>query len=261
MKTIFVHGGPGLNSVADEAMVGDLFRLNGIDVYFWNEPKRYVTDSPYSELCDSLVEFINLSEGQVNVIGHSAGCGFLISVLDRIKKKVSKICFLSPAVDTLYSGSRIIDIALEIYSKTDTSKYNKLTSMVKDVSDVFDENRKNAILFSFGCNYFPQNFIALENFEKYFGYLVGENEFNLDNHFAVIEDIPKYSPKEKFEIPVICFLGERDPVFELAKSKEHVSMAFSNIDFVTISDCSHYPHIENTDKFFASYLNFIGPVV
>ena len=40
MRFVFLHGGPGFNSFAEQAILGPIFHSYGREIVFWNEPSR-----------------------------------------------------------------------------------------------------------------------------------------------------------------------------------------------------------------------------
>lgn len=258
MKTIFIHGGPGLNSWPEENILKPVFDFNNIDILFWNEPKDYSSVGGYDELCHSLVSFIKNTNEKVNIIAHSAGCMHVIAVIKEVEHLINKICFLSPAIDLNYTSDRIIEVALDIFSKTDSAKESTLRSLKSSLVKGFDSTKEEAILLAMSSNYFVKNFVELDSFENYFGYLVDDKAFNLDNYLKVSRSIPVTPIDYLSSVPVLCFLGALDPVFEVAQSEGQVKKYFSDVKVVVMDDTSHYPHIENTESVMSSYLEFLS---
>lgn len=257
MKYIYIHGGPGLSSKAEEMILKDETSNRGLDIEFWNEPRQYITDKPYNELTESLIQFISRHKEKVVLIGHSSGCLNILNILPKITHKVSSIVFLAPAIDLDKMDKNIIKFALNIYKKSDDllKEFNQLTLLEKKVSNSFDQYKIDALMLSFASNYFLHNFKSEASFINYFSHLTGDYAFNLDNFFKIRQDISKnnlslsLSLSFKSDLPLITIYGENDPIIKMDETQESLSKIFSNNNSLEVKSVAHCPHIDATEEF------------
>src|SRR4051812_7158437 len=84
-RILFLHGGPGLNSVAEAELLGPRLRDSGIEPHFWNEPSEarpgswpFRTERAFSNQVESaraiLDHLRSESDSPIDLVAHSFGC-------------------------------------------------------------------------------------------------------------------------------------------------------------------------------------------
>lgn len=256
MKYIYVHGGPGLNSRAEQVILKDKFNLNNIDMLFWNEPQSYSTASPYLELSNSLVRFIKAQNTKVILVAHSSGCFNVINILPQIEDQVISLMFLAPAIDLEDMDRRIIDFAISIYKKdkNSASSLNSLISLKSKLTMDFDKHKVDALILAFGSNYFLFNFKDEQSFLNYFSHLTGDYEFKLATFFKIREDLTcrNLDINRTYDIPLISLYGKNDPIISVDDTQRRLCTLFKNNSFSVIQNVAHCPHIDATEEFISA---------
>lgn len=133
---------------------------------------------------------------------------------------------MAPTIDFAYASDRIIQAGLKTFNKIDIEKEKQLKKLSLELTEAFDSKREKAILLAMSSNYFEKKFVDKNNFEKYFSYLVGEKAFRIDNYVKVRKHMPRLPIRKKSSIPLICFLGKKDPVFEVSQCRIQVERFF-----------------------------------
>lgn len=250
MKYIYLHGGPGLNSFAEETILSAKYAKNGLDVDFWNEPKNLKTNSPYQEILTNLVDFVTAYKEPVIIIAHSWGSRTLIDTLPLLESNVHAACLLSPAIEFMSADRRICNFALSLLTEDQVASKNKIEEFLKSKNDKFDNLREEALLAAFSSNYFIHNFVQTSSFEKYFSYLTQENSFRLEEMLKIRRSMPltPKTPNKLSSIKASVIFGCKDPIFKKSTEEKIIRENFQNLEIIEMEGVSHYPHIESPEK-------------
>src|SRR5262245_376586 len=108
MTFVFLHGGPGFNSFAEQAMLGWLFQVAGQTIVFWNEPSRLRPEGEPFEAERAFERWLASAErsvlsaaesGPVHVITHSASVHAGLEISRRHPSRVASLVLVAPAAD------------------------------------------------------------------------------------------------------------------------------------------------------------------
>ncbi|MBL7664477.1 MAG: alpha/beta hydrolase [Bacteriovoracaceae bacterium] len=258
-KFLYVHGGPGLNSYPESQLLKPIFESHNHEIVLWNEPKSFSSKNYYAEMVDNLKDFI-LSQGpNLNIISHSFGSYLVLDLISKTDLPVNSLCFVSPALDLEQGDKNILNVGLEILKKTNTELSKQLETKIQLFKkNKTEQNKIDALLLAFQSGYFSLNFCSEENFKKYFGLLINEHEFRLNDFLKIKPTIAPLKPqKKKKSIKSIAIFGAQDPIFKYENEMKVLNKFIEKTNVKIFPNISHYPHIESQHDFYYELLAHI----
>lgn len=152
ISTLFLHGGPGLSSIAERELYG-----RTLPIHWWDQPRSVVLFShPFAALVDAAVDEVRtLAELQgqpVDVIAHSFGAHLALHLVTRTPRYVRKLWLIAPVYDLgdafVRLGTRLLEIAPtsapllaaleEFKASSDHLRFARLASQVTSFANFFD---------------------------------------------------------------------------------------------------------------------------
>ncbi|CAD6549783.1 hypothetical protein LMG27952_04914 [Paraburkholderia hiiakae] len=151
-STLFLHGGPGLSSIAERELYG-----RTLPIYWWDQPRSVVLFSqPFAALVEAAEDEVRaLAEAQghpVDVIAHSFGAHLALHLVARAPEHIRNLSLLAPVYDLgdafVRLGTRLLEIvptsapllaALEEFkASSDHVRFARLASQVTSFANFFD---------------------------------------------------------------------------------------------------------------------------
>jgi pimeloyl-ACP methyl ester carboxylesterase len=260
MKYLFVHGGPGFNSIPEKNLWNEKFNQKGHEIFFWNEPSanrpsniEFSVDNAFENQKESLLKFINEQiNGDFIIIAHSYGAFLTHSILNEISQTVIKIIYIAPVLNLKELDENFMTISALDYEKNgNIQSATLIQDLIKTLPATFNEERFASILEAFKnpnvFNYYWSNSDAQMNYNKYFAQ--EGHEFDLTSYKAVREDIKNEKATETYQIPVMAFFGAYDPISIMRNELKNLYTCYSNVEPQVFNSSSHYPHIEEEELF------------
>ena len=261
---LFIHGGPGMNSYAEHALLAPLVTNKGFEPTFWNEPSK---DRPEGFPFDPANAFMGLVESvkkqiselrerssKVHIVCLSFAVHPLFNALLEDSRGIDSILIVSPVFHFKKEIWNIIGFAEKDFEENAPDKAAALKKLRRESERFFDEKMQQALQIgaedeSLFTNYW-HNKTAMANYfgvwEKFGATLDLVSFFSAMGQFATIDE--SFSGKS-FEIPTTVVFGKHDRVVhqddEIRKCKE----LFPNLTIHTFDQSGHYPHIEETERF------------
>ena len=248
INAVYIHGGPGLNSYPESQMIAKTFEAHGLTLHFWNQPENLEGQDKYSQIKSHLIKYVLSFDQPVFILAHSWGARLFIDCVESFEDKILGSCLLAPALDFKKGDINICKKGREIL-KSQNFDCSKIDAFIESESTTFDEVSANALTEAFSSNYFSENFINSSNFIDYFKLLNKSREFNLDLMFDIRKSMPLLPAERdnKLEHPSVAIFGAKDPVFSKSSEMKVIEETFSNCEIIVLENCSHYPHIENSE--------------
>lgn len=107
--TLFLHGGPGLSSIAEGAWYGD-----SLDVHWWDQPRFDASSKrPYRALLDDAERqaqvLINLTDNKINLLAHSFGARLALHLAVLMPDRIGAITLMAPAFNVADAFVRLAE--------------------------------------------------------------------------------------------------------------------------------------------------------
>ena len=126
MTFVFLHGGPGFNSFAEQAMLGSLFHSARHEIVCWHEPSRI---RPYGDVFDegnafecwlaSAEAFVLAAarSAPVHLIAHSMSIHAAVEIVRRHPGCVRSLVLVAAAADAFVTFKNV----LRLHTKTSST--------------------------------------------------------------------------------------------------------------------------------------------
>ena len=268
---IFIHGGPGYNCGVVEYLIehDNFFSLLDYNIILYDQrncgrSKIYDENTLHSNNVHDLDEIIEYFESVHEIeikglIGHSYGAKLLFDFYKKFDKKIPGI-FVSTANSILVPRLNNLKFDLAYLKKTSPTEYkkilqtmdvlttSKLWELTEELSPIFKENKDRNYLYWANMDMNEkvqkiQDTIGLPIDEKTF-MSVRQDLYSSENNFSV--DI------DSLNIPYLWVNGFHDFIMN-----GQDFMFSKNEKILTFSRSSHYPHIEENNKFCKVVNDFI----
>jgi pimeloyl-ACP methyl ester carboxylesterase len=243
--TLFLHGGPGLSSIAERELYGAQ-----LPVHWWDQPNSVVLFAkPYRELLDAAEDeasqLAEQSGGRINLLAHSFGANLALQVVERIPSLINEVTLLAPVRDMgdafirLSERLRAInpdceqltDAMEEFRQRSDFDHFARLATQVMAISSFIDLYRSS------GAEVQRRWFVDLLMHQPLFD----------SNAFAVVvkdfwAEVPASAPAP---LPVRAHLvfGTSDPLVCI-EAEQHFWASRFHVTSTRTVDSGHFVHLE-----------------
>jgi pimeloyl-ACP methyl ester carboxylesterase len=252
---IFLHGGPGFNSRAEETVLGARFSRNSQKAIFWNEPwEKTPSFSSQLSSIQSCVENEAVKTGPVHLIAHSFATHATLRIANHSPELISEMTLVTPTPDLNGVYRAVISIAISDFEKTDAKIHEELKSLLMESQSFFDSAMIKAfelvandpMLF---LNYF-NNRSALDAFLDI--WTKEKLRPNADSFFPVLNEIKSLPALEplRFSIPVKMVFGRHDRVCRVAEQAPAMKRLVPHAELIEFEMSAHFPHLEEVERFF-----------
>jgi pimeloyl-ACP methyl ester carboxylesterase len=122
MTLVFLHGGPGFNSFAEQVMLGPLFRAACHEIVFWHEPSKNRPQGDAFDEADAFECWLASAErcvvtaarsAPVHLIAHSMGMHAAAEIVRRHPGCVTSLVIIAPAADAFITFKNVLRLAYE----------------------------------------------------------------------------------------------------------------------------------------------------
>jgi pimeloyl-ACP methyl ester carboxylesterase len=258
-RAIYLHGGPGANSLGEQALLGPALLELGIECAFWNEPPAPA--APQNAFEHALASArMALSRARAErapclLIAHSFAALYALEILRTEPGAISALLLVTPSPTLFPLFMNVLRLAEKDLGRANPSASAALSQLISETQALMDPAMRRAFeiaatdpdLFS----HYWQDRAAMEN---YYGVWAkaGAN-FELNTFIAVLEGLSKRpTPSDlprPFDRPVEILFGKKDPVVCLETELARVKTNFPSARLNLLEGCGHYPHIERPEAF------------
>ena len=264
MRFVFLHGGPGLNSFAEQAILGPLFEDAGHVVDFWNEPSTLRPRGDAFDPAHAFEHWLASAEGfvlrsasrqPVQLIAHSIACHAAMEIARRHPHRLANLVLVAPAADPFAAFRNVLRLAVQ---DLETAK-PEIASVI--ASCLF---RTRALLDAPMCEGMMNVLHDEMLFTHYWvdeGWMQAsaaaqarpEAQFDVNAFFAVLTDFSQRSADVlstgAVTLPTLSLFGAADPVTSFGEQREAIRAAVPEARIEVLDGCSHYLHLERPHQF------------
>jgi pimeloyl-ACP methyl ester carboxylesterase len=280
IHSLFAHGGPGMNSFAEEAILGPLAKEAGLPITFWNEPSRlrpdgwpYDVDHPYLGWLSSLEATsrqLALRHGPINLIAHSFAAGPALEIARKAPESIGSLTLIAGSFDPWASAMKIIQLALSDFRKAgDFSNAGRLERAMTASHVLGDEAMIEGLLLSladpvlFDHYYFSSSQMrsALEAIgrrgaQAQVDLVAFENVFR-DMHALGLRRCEGHA----VETPTMYISGEMERVIDFDLERPLHESYLGRLQVSKMADAGHFAHLDQPAAFLervAVFLDGLG---
>jgi proline iminopeptidase len=267
---LFIHGGPGFNCGIVEHLIehNNLFSLLDHNIILYDQrncgKSKKISDNVLHQDnvndLHKIVQYLNSIEIKINgLIGHSYGAKLLFDFYNKLHSTIPGI-FVSTANSILTPRLNNLILDLAYLKKSDPSQYNetlhemdsldinKIWSISEKLTPLFQENKDRPYLYWANLECFEM----IKNIQKQINLPADTNTF-----VSVRKDL--YSNESNFSVDInslnissLWVNGFHDFVMNGAEG-----VLSKNTKITTFYKSSHYPHLEENDRFSELINDFI----
>lgn len=248
---LFIHGGPGLNSQAEEKMIESKFRSQGLRISFWNEPSEMrdgVKEISFDIAIESLVKEFQKFQNPPVLIAHSFGAQYALGLINKLGLKNQKVIYICPDLEPLNTDLNIIKLAKNYFEREDKDKFHQLEQLTQTFTNSFDEIRIQALgIVGTYQDLFFNYWVDKDVMSTYYSFHTEEYSFNINSYLTIRATSPLELIENFDRENSLVLYSIHDPIINLNR----------NFEFTLIKDSGHYPHIEVTDQIIGITKNFL----
>ncbi len=262
MRLLYLHGGPGLNSFAEEQKLNSVLLPYFDAIEFWNEPSQFrdknlTAKKPHFQRWLSSAEdsFLKLAKNEYSVylVAHSFGSHAAIYLARKYPSIVSGITLISPALAALETQKRILKIAQRHFEESAQTQAEELRACIANSQTSMDRWIQRGLELAFQD---PLLFNAYwetpESMKAWINTLaLPESQFDLDSFWEVSKSLnfSHLEFNEPLSIPIQIVFGENDPIVNFSEEKKLIGERFSKVNESFIKNTRHFPHLEAAEYF------------
>jgi pimeloyl-ACP methyl ester carboxylesterase len=215
VDTLFLHGGPGLCTLAERRLYGQ-----SLPVHWWDQPRSVALFArPYGDLIEfALDEVDGLAEaagGPVRIVAHSFGAPLALDVAMRVPDKIAALTLLAPVHDVGLAFTRVA----QAVAKTGEDPAALLQARERYLDDPSNPDRLLALTrATMAVPNFLDVYWAPESCARrdwFYALMTEESLFDLAVFEAVLGDYAARGSVRPVAVPIDCpvrlVFGARDP--------------------------------------------------
>ena len=148
MHIIFVPGGPGFSSRAEEAVLGPLLEPRGVQTTFWREPWRDAGDVPvsWSTYVGGLVQALGkASAAELTIIAHSFAIHPVTAALQQTGRSDCRLVLVAPVLDLAGGHHAIIRLAATDLARDQPDIAERMLRVAASSRSFFDTPMQEAL--------------------------------------------------------------------------------------------------------------------
>lgn len=259
MRSLYFHGGPGMNSAPETGLLQSKFLKAGMDLKLWHEPSAlrpkgdaFKASEAYRNYLECAEEFFLKSCGgtPVLLIGHSFGAHPVCYLLKRYPDKIASAVLISSALSLSDADRNILGFMMRDFKEHQDLRHLKLQTVLDNYSGIFDANTQSGYLTAAESprmlSYYWKNKERMGDFLT--RYAAPEYRFDLDGFLRVRESFFD-TEMEQSSVPTIAFFGKHDIVVSKTAEISLLKKRFRHLTVHEFEESAHYPHIEQTEHF------------
>jgi len=274
MDIVFLHGGPGFNSIAEKALLGPLLAREGIHCRFWNEPSPRRPEDGVFDGSAALTGLLESAEkaiidtarasrdGRVHLVAHSFGSiAATLLTLDLEKRSqpspVSLVTLISPALDLDTALTNTMTVAAGDYSEDCPEKEAELRALIASGPQVLNQEMIRGLELALSDPALLTHYwVDQTRLAQAAGALAGpEAQLDITTMFAVLAEFGAGRPlsRVRSSLPGRCnvLFGARDPIARRREQEAVLTSFYADIHVTEFESASHFVHIDDLERSFA----------
>ncbi|MGE0327142.1 MAG: alpha/beta fold hydrolase [Polyangiaceae bacterium] len=269
MDVVYYHGGPGLNSRADETYIRRLFEGVASKVHFWDEPSLQRGDSRVQDAADAFEEyqsialeyFREVTDGHAPtlLVAHSFGANAAIRVAQAFPARIAGVVLLAPGLDFRVCLRNIGACALEDFKtlgkQVDADELSRnLERFASEWPSVAGRVCEHVLSDEqlLGHYWFDAS-VAPEYLARF------EGTHAIDAaSFVGVSPCWKPVSLTKVNVSALVLDGDADKIVSPAAEASTLRSVFPKLERAVLPECGHFVHVERTELVRERILAFLS---
>lgn len=263
MRFVFLHGGPGFNSFAEQAILGPVWRDTGHEIVFWNEPSRLRPEGDPFEEATAFPGWLASAErcvleaattDRVHVIAHSVAIAGL-DIARRHPERLAGLTLVAPAVDTFACFRNVLRLAQRDLAHVKRDVSAAIAGCLSRTRATLDDAMREGLLNALHDDrLFTHYFAGDEPLRKTMEARARPGgQFDAESFFAVMNGLHDGGgallSTAPISVPALALFGALDPVTPLADQRDPLRASIPDCRIEALDDCNHYLHLEQPYRF------------
>lgn len=264
MTFVFLHGGPGFNSFAEEAMLGPLFHAAGDDIVFWNEPSRLRPDGEPFEAAGAFERWLTSAERivlraagsrPVHVIAHSIAVHAALEISRRHPGRVASLVLVAPAADAFATYTNVLRLARDDLATVQPDIALAIAGDLARTRTVLDAAMCDGMMNVLHDDQLLEHYWA--DRRQFEASIAAQSkpggQFDADAFFAVLTDFGERRAAllsdAPVTVPALVLFGAQDRIAPFQQQRDATEAAVRGVRMEVIDGCSHYVHLDRPQHF------------
>jgi pimeloyl-ACP methyl ester carboxylesterase len=259
MRFVFLHGGPGFNSFAEQAILGPILDSAGHEVVFWNEPSQLRPDGEPFEATGAFDRWLAsaercvLSAAQsqpVHLITHSITVHPAVEIVRRHPGLVTTLVVVAPSADTFATFTNVLRLACEDLSNTVPEVAASLASCLERTRALLDEPLHEGLVHASNDDrLFTHYWADARQLEASLAARARpEAQFDPVSFFAVLTGFAQRGGSllstAAVNVPTLVLFGAQDRITAFDEQRGAIEAAIPSACIQVLDGCSHYLHLD-----------------
>lgn len=259
---LFVHGGPGLSSAAEEALLKPAFEAEGLGFECWNEPSHFRPEGEFfspTRAFEAWVASVHRAcaqlaflKGPVHLVAHAFGAQAALLVAHQQPELFAGLTLVAPALDVPRLFERLEAVALEDFLKLDPVRATRLEAFLKAKRAFFDGADQQALGLAVTDPELLARCWAQPSTLVDFAQAWADRGAHLDGEsfFAVCADFARTGGRVPFVgVPTQILWGKKDPLVTGSAERPLAVQQIADLHEVVFEESAHFPHLEERERF------------
>lgn len=262
MRFLFLHGGPGFNSFAEEAILGPLLSAAGHQVRFWNEPSRLRPRGEVFEAADAYRRWLASSErcllgvtdsGPAHVIAFSFAVHAAAHLARSHPARVASVLLAAPSADPFGAFRNVLALAAADFAAERPDAAASLRDCIARTRTLMDDAMREGLPLALADpRLFSHYWVDPARADAAFRQLSSpEAQYDVESLFAVLGDFQACSSRGAGEAmaPTLALFADRDPIAPIDQQEVPLRALFAAAIVERFEDCSHCLHLDQPERF------------
>jgi pimeloyl-ACP methyl ester carboxylesterase len=274
-RVVFLHGGPGFNSLPEQSMLGPLCRAGRLDTVFWNEPSRlrpdgdpFSVEKAFDNWLASATNFtVRAAEaGPVHIVAHSSTVHAALQITREHQDRVASLVLVAPSADNLTTFRNVLRIARDDLAPVNAELSATIDSALARTRAVLDAAMREGLLAAVQDEQlFTHYFVNSEQLQRTSAaWTQPGGQFDMESFLSVLADFGRRGasllPGPVVTAPALVLFGAQDPITPMSEQVAPLLRALPDARVEVVDGCSHCLHLDRPQDFFERLLAWTGSI-
>jgi pimeloyl-ACP methyl ester carboxylesterase len=263
MRFVFLPGGPGLNSFAEQAILGPLFDAGGYEIVFWNEPSRLRSGGDAFERTGAFecwlasAEALVLSAARlrpIHLLAHSITIHAAVDIVRRHPDCVATLVAVAPSADSFATFTNVLALAHEDLTDTKPDVASAIADSLARTRTLMDEPMRQGLMNVLQDDrLFTHYWADPAQFDASMSAMARPDaQFDAESFFAVLGGFAHRGGTcltgATVTLPTLVLFGDRDRITPMEQQRT-IQAAIPGARLEVMGGCSHYLHLDRPQAF------------
>ncbi len=260
MRFVFLHGGPGLNSFAEQVILGPSISAAGHETTFWNEPSINRPDGDPFNIHGAFEHWIASAERAflaaaatepVCVLAHSFSYSAACELARRYPERIAGLVLIAPAAKPSLSFKNVLKVAQGLASQETVTMFDDCVSRTCALLDAPMRRGFELILGQPALlnGLFTSYWVNRERFRAWLSTQTSTKaQFDVASFLSVLDDYcaraDTLRSARSVSTRTLVFFARQDPVVMMTEQAPAVQADIPHAQIELIDDCGHFIHLE-----------------